>query len=112
MLTPYAGDYQYYLDKTKAGSAREALTANLTNYQPGVAAAPAKREFTPPKSKEQRRLEAEARNAKSKTKKGVEERITRIEAELAKLEARKLEIVALLQDGRDLRGCRQIPCSE
>ena len=99
VLTPYAGDYQYYLDKTKAGSAREALTANLTNYQPGVAAAPAKREFTPPKSKEQRRLEAEARNAKSKTKKGVEERIARIEAELAKLEARKLEIVALLQDG-------------
>jgi ATP-binding cassette subfamily F protein 3 len=26
VLTPYAGDYQYYLDKTKASSAREALT--------------------------------------------------------------------------------------
>lgn len=99
VLTPYAGDYQYYLDKTKAGSAREALTANLTNFQPGVSQAAAKREFTPPKSKEQRRLEAEARNAKSKTKKGVEERIVRIEAELAKFDARKLEIVGLLQDG-------------
>ncbi len=32
-LTPYAGDYQYYLDKSKATSERAALTAGagLTN---------------------------------------------------------------------------------
>ena len=35
-LTPYAGDYQYYLDKSKATSERAALTAGtgLTNVQP------------------------------------------------------------------------------
>src|SRR5437868_915077 len=30
-LTPYSGDYQYYLDKTAATSARAALTAGSTN---------------------------------------------------------------------------------
>ena len=39
-LTPYAGDYQYYLDKSQATSERAALTAGsngLTNAQPVVA---------------------------------------------------------------------------
>src|SRR5213079_470387 len=38
-LTPYAGDYNYYLDKTRATSAREALTTGdkLHNYQPVTA---------------------------------------------------------------------------
>ena len=98
VITPYAGDYQYYLDKTKAGSAREALTATLSNAQPTTwtAAAPATRE--PPKSKEQKRLEAEARNARSKAKKAAEQRVYITEAELAKVEKRKNEIVELLQD--------------
>jgi len=96
VLTPYAGDYQYYLDKTKAGSAREALTATLSNAQPVAYTAPAVRE--PPKSKEQKRLEAEARNARSKAKKDAEARVAKIEAELATLDKRKHEIVELLQD--------------
>ena len=93
VITPYAGDYQYYLDKTKAGSAREALTATLHNAQP---VAYAVRE--PPKTKEQKRLEAEARNARSKAKKDAEQRVTKIEADLATLDKRKHEIVELLQD--------------
>ncbi len=96
VLTPYAGDYQYYLDKTKAGSAREALTATLRNAQPANWTPPVTRE--PPKSKEQKRLEAEARNARSKAKKEAEQRIAKIEAELATLDQRKHEIVGLLQD--------------
>lgn len=96
VITPYAGDYQYYLDKTKAGSAREALTATLQNAQPVAYTAPAVRE--PPKSKEQKRLEAEARNARSKAKKDAEQRVSKIEAELATLDKRKHEIVELLQD--------------
>src|SRR5215211_1957096 len=41
-LTPYAGDYQYYLDKSKATSARAALTAGegLHNAQPTDDTAP------------------------------------------------------------------------
>ncbi|MCB1275543.1 ribosomal protection-like ABC-F family protein [Prosthecobacter sp.] len=96
VITPYAGDYQYYLDKTKAGSAREALTATLHNAQPVAYNAPAVRE--PPKSKEQKRLEAEARNARSKAKKDAEQRLAKVEAELTTLDKRKHEIVELLQD--------------
>jgi ATP-binding cassette subfamily F protein 3 len=96
VITPYAGDYQYYLDKTKAGSAREALTATLSNAQPTTWEAPAAREAS--KSKEQKRLEAEARNARNKAKKSAEQRVYITEAELAKVEKRKGEIVELLQD--------------
>jgi ATP-binding cassette subfamily F protein 3 len=96
VITPYAGDYQYYLDKTKSGSAREALTATLHNAQPTAYAAPTVRE--PPKSKQQRRAEADARNAYSKAKKELDLRIFKIEQELATLDKRKHEIVNLLQE--------------
>jgi ATP-binding cassette, subfamily F, member 3 len=33
-LTPYAGDYDYYLEKSKASSARAALTAGFTDARP------------------------------------------------------------------------------
>ena len=33
-LTPYAGDYDYYLEKSKAGNARAALTAGFTDARP------------------------------------------------------------------------------
>ncbi len=97
VITPYAGDYQYYLDKTKAGSAREALTATLSNAQP-IAYKSASAVPEAPKSKQQRRAEADARNARSKAKKELDLRIFHIEQELATLDKRKNEIVELLQD--------------
>jgi len=33
-LTPYAGDYEYYLEKSKASNARAALTAGFTDARP------------------------------------------------------------------------------
>ncbi len=39
-LTPYSGDYDYYLEKSKATSARAALTAGFTDARPKQAAAP------------------------------------------------------------------------
>jgi ATP-binding cassette, subfamily F, member 3 len=33
-LTPYAGDYDYYLEKSKASNARAALTAGFTDARP------------------------------------------------------------------------------
>ena len=108
VLTPYAGDYQYYLDKTKSTSAREALTASLTNAQPTSygssgggknASASTDGSAGGAKTKEQKRAEAEARNARSKLRKQLEEKVSAIEQRLASLEKRKLELVELLQDG-------------
>ncbi|MCB1209207.1 MAG: ATP-binding cassette domain-containing protein [Verrucomicrobiales bacterium] len=98
VLTRYKGDYQYYLDKTRATSEREALTATLTNQQPGQPMAVAKSSGGGGKSKEQKRLEAEARNQRSRAKKELEARIAKIDEELAKLDARKTEIEGSLQD--------------
>jgi ATP-binding cassette subfamily F protein 3 len=109
VLTPYAGDYQYYLDKTKSTSAREALTASLTNAQPtsyGSSNTGGKNNSSTAdgmtggaKTKEQKRAEAEARNARSRIRKELEEKVSAIEQRLAGLEKRKLELVELLQDG-------------
>src|SRR5690606_1886296 len=59
-LTPYAGDYQYYLDKSKATSAREALTAGAKEE------IKTKKEARPGESrKDQKRREAQERQARS-----------------------------------------------
>src|SRR5690606_35910633 len=66
-LTPYAGDYQYYLDKSQATSARHALTAGekLTDSRAGNAPAAAKAKEGAPlgmkEMKEKRRQEANER---------------------------------------------------
>ena len=103
-LTPYAGDYQYYLEKSKATSARAALTAGeqLTNSQP---IAPAKtpssgseeKTPTPRKTKEQKRAEAEARQAKSRLKKEHETKVADLEKRILALETRLAEITAELE---------------
>jgi ATP-binding cassette subfamily F protein 3 len=36
-LTPYAGNYDYYLEKSRAGNERAALTAGLADARPGAA---------------------------------------------------------------------------
>jgi ATP-binding cassette, subfamily F, member 3 len=97
-LTPYAGGYQYYLDKTKAGDERAALTAGqkLTDSRAGEADGaqngPKESIF---KTKEQKRAEAEARQAKSKLRKVLEEKISKIEGKLAKAES---EVARISQD--------------
>jgi len=95
-LTPYAGDYQYYLDKTKALSAREALTAKLTNQQPSNWQPQEKK--APNKTKEQKRAETEERIARTKLKRELEQRVAALEAEIMTKEKRNQEIIALLQD--------------
>ncbi len=102
-LTPYAGDYQYYLEKSKATSAREALTAGekLSNAQPVAApvAAPAVsgNAPTPRKSKEQKRLEAEQRQEQSRMRKEHEARVSSLEMQIATLEGKQKELTAELE---------------
>jgi ATP-binding cassette subfamily F protein 3 len=99
-LTRYAGDYQYYLDKTKATSERAALTANgnLGNYQPSAMRTAAPTSGGGAKSKEQKRLEAEARNARSKRKRELETKMAETESRLEAVEKRKHMVELALQD--------------
>jgi len=102
-LTPYAGDYQYYLEKSKATSARAALTAGeqLTNAQPAAPTSsppPVSPEKapTPRKTKEQKRAEAETRQAKSRLKKEQASKVAELEKRILALETRLAEITAEL----------------
>ncbi|MEI9898001.1 MAG: ABC-F family ATP-binding cassette domain-containing protein [Chthoniobacter sp.] len=103
-LTPYAGDYDYYLDKSKATSAREALTAGekLTNAQPAAAPSAGSNASgnapTPRKSKEQKRAEAEARQEQSRLRKEHDSRVASLEMQIATLEGKQRDLTAELEN--------------
>ena len=98
-LAPYPSDYDYYLDKSKATSAKTALTAGSTgnNGDPPAGApdrpVPGLREL-----KAQKRLEAETRNAAAKARREKEKRLHELETEIAALEVRQKELAAALED--------------
>lgn len=99
-LTPYAGDYQYYLDKSKATSARAALTAGekLHNDQP--AAAPvvnANAGLGMKEMRERKRAEQEARKAEAKAKRDHEKKVTDLEMQIASLETQQQHLTAELE---------------
>ena len=99
-LTPYSGDYDYYLEKSGAGSARLGLVAGeqLSDSRPEeTAPAVARTASSPVKSKEQKRKEAEERQAVSAARKQAQAHLDKIEREIATLEQRHKEIVALLE---------------
>ncbi len=79
-LTPYAGDYQYYLDKSAAA---------------GPAAAPAARR---PQEKSRKRLEAEARQARSRERRALEKQVDHLEREIARLEQKQKDLTVELED--------------
>src|ERR1700693_3687247 len=99
-LTFYPGDYDYYLEKSKAISAKLALTAGRD--APGVnghkSEASKQNVSGLRKQKGQKRAEAEARNAISKAKREKERRIHELEAKIAALEGRQKELAAALED--------------
>jgi ATP-binding cassette, subfamily F, member 3 len=98
-LTAYPGDYQYYIDKSKAASARTALTAGSTpnNGEP-ITDNSARRGVGLRQQKAQRRADAEARNVISKTKREKDKRLHDIETQIAALEEQQRELVATLED--------------
>ncbi len=105
-LTFYPGDYDYYLDKSKATSARTALTAGrdapesnglaaTSKLQPGI------RKQTGPglrKQKMQKRLEADSRNAIGKARREKEKRVHELETKIAALEGQQRELAAALEN--------------
>jgi ATP-binding cassette subfamily F protein 3 len=89
-LTPYAGDYDYYLEKSKAGDARAALTAGFTDGRPKQAAAPvaSKAKADAPKT---------AKPSPNEIRKFREE-VGQLEKKVSELEAKQAEITAALED--------------
>jgi ATP-binding cassette subfamily F protein 3 len=100
-LTPYAGDYNYYLDKSRATSARAALTSGdkLNNLQPVGAEIPEPTNNKPGmrEAREQRRAEAEQRKAESKLKRDREKIVRDLEMQILKLEGRQKELTEELE---------------
>jgi ATP-binding cassette subfamily F protein 3 len=97
-LTPYAGDYQYYLEKSGSLSERAALVAP-GDYRPeaaGSEAAP-RVKMGLKEIKEQRRAEAEARKAANKAIREGQARLKSIEEEITSLESRQRELVGELE---------------
>ena len=107
-LTPYAGDYQYYLDKSGSRSEREALVAP-GDYRPeaaeGVAEAP-RAKMGLKEIKEQRRAEAEARKAANKAARDAAARLKSAEEEITSLESRQRELVGELEDPESFKNGR------
>jgi ATP-binding cassette subfamily F protein 3 len=98
--TPYAGDYAYYLEKTRATSERAALVAGdkLTNSRPAETVVEDKPKVSVFKTKEQKRKEAEERQARSAERKKAQGEVVRLEKEIAALETRQKEITNQLEE--------------
>ena len=103
-LTPYAGNYDYYLQKSGASNERAALTAGFTDGRP-VQAPAAKADSgaanrttrSGPKTKEQKRAEAEARSARSAPLRAAKARVTQLEKEIASLEEQQNNLTNALE---------------
>ncbi|MGH8100898.1 MAG: ABC-F family ATP-binding cassette domain-containing protein, partial [Chthoniobacterales bacterium] len=93
-LTPYPGDYDYYLEKSKAASAKTALTAGSNGHSGN----PESLRGRPLAAKAQKRLEAETRNAAAKVKREKEKRLHDLETKIAALESKQKELAAALED--------------
>ncbi len=98
-LTHYTGGYQYYLDKSASGSAKAGLIAGY-NSNTATSNAPAAAPAAPKsshKTKEQKRFEAEQRQARSNKLKVHRELVQHLEKEIARCEKRQREITAELE---------------
>ena len=86
-LTPYAGNYDYYLEKSKATNERAALTAGFTDGRPTQAkveaAKPAKPVVSKPNPAEIKKLKSE---------------VSKLEQQVAELEAKQAKLMKELSD--------------
>jgi ATP-binding cassette, subfamily F, member 3 len=101
-LTPYAGDYGYYLEKSEASNERSALVAKLHNHQPALATEsapdPAAPKMGMKEIRQQRRAEAELRKAEAKIRRDRQNRVTELEATIIELETRQQSLTDALED--------------
>jgi ATP-binding cassette subfamily F protein 3 len=95
-LVHYPGGYDYYLHKTAAMSEREALTAGTGGATP-TPKSKGPTERLSLDRKERKRLEAEQRNARSRARRERKAVVDKLEARIARLEARQAEITSELE---------------
>jgi ATP-binding cassette subfamily F protein 3 len=95
-LTHYPGGYEYYLDKTKAQSARAALTATGRDAAPAAGAA--RQAGLTASRKEQTRHEAQKRQARSRQRKEQQQIVHGLEKAIHELEQRQAELTAELEN--------------
>ena len=108
-LTPYHGDYQYYLDKTSALNARDAVTAGGKSDAEGIARDAQTEPSAPQSRKEQKRAEAEARNARSRDRRAAEKLVADLEKKIDALETKQAELTAELEDPATYQSGRAVP---
>lgn len=88
-LTPYAGNYDYYLEKSKAGDARAALTAGFTDARPKQAEAPKPAAAAQKNSAAKKSTPNEIRKFR--------EKVGQLEKAVAVLETKQAELTAELE---------------
>jgi ATP-binding cassette subfamily F protein 3 len=103
-LTPYAGNYDYYLEKSRATNERAALTAGFTDARPvqpktqnSELETDATVARTGPKTKEQKRAEATERAARTGPVRALRAKVTELEKEIFRLEKNQTELTAALE---------------
>jgi ATP-binding cassette subfamily F protein 3 len=84
-LTHYHGDYQYYLDKSAATAAQAVVPVAPVVDSPRT------------KAREQKRLEAEARQVRSRERRVQEQIVSHLEKEIARLEQAQRELATELE---------------
>ena len=89
-LTPYAGNYDYYLEKSRATDARAALTAGFTDARPVQAAAK-------PEAKTPKPAAPAAKKASPNEIRKFREHVGQLEKRVVELEAKQAEITAALE---------------
>jgi ATP-binding cassette, subfamily F, member 3 len=90
-LTPYPGNYDYYLEKTGSESAVAGLVAEGKSTETGAGAGSAR------KGREQKRLEADARQRRSEAKQELQQELRTLEEKILRLELRQKELTSFLE---------------
>ncbi len=100
-LTPYSGNYDYYLDKSNASSEKAGLVAGkqLSDHQPKAEKSTLEKSSMGMREmKQARRAEAEARKAAAKEKREQEVKVSALEVRIHGLEYKQRQITESMQD--------------
>ncbi|MBI5772526.1 MAG: ABC-F family ATP-binding cassette domain-containing protein [Verrucomicrobia bacterium] len=98
LLTNYPGDYQYYLDKTRAASARIGLTAGQKPAVSSGRAGQVEPKLDGASRKEQKRLEAQQRQARADKTKTERKRVADLEKQIADCETKQAELTLEMEN--------------